>query len=235
MNCSINLGRVAGLLYLSLIPLGIFGILYVPQVLIVETDAFKTANNIAASEFIFRLSILSAFLVQIINIAVVLVLYKVLSPIHKTFAKLMVLFIFIGVPIAMLNELNHMAVLLLLDTTFVDATEVLSNTQTSTLILFFLNLHESGIYIASVFWGLWLFPMAYLVYRSNYIPKIIGILLFIASFGYVIDTVIFFLFPSIDLVLSEYTFIGEVVFPLWLLIKGSKSKDEVLALIHNSH
>jgi len=233
MNCNINLGRVAGLLYLSLIPLGIFGILYIPQVLIVEADALKTASNIAGSEFIFRLSILSAFLVQIINIAVVLVLYKVLNPIHKTYAKLMVLFIFIGVPIAMLNELNHMAVLLLLDTTFVDVTEVLSNTQSSTLILFFLNLHESGIYIAGVFWGLWLFPMAYLVYHSHYIPKIIGILLFIASFGYVIDTVIFFLFPSIDLVLSEYTFIGEVVFPLWLLIKGSKSKEETLAIIQD--
>jgi len=233
MNCNINLGRVAGLLYLSLIPLGVFGILYVPQVLIVETDAFKTANNIAASEFIFRLSILSAFLVQIINIAVVLVLYKVLSPIHKTFAKLMVLFIFIGIPIAMLNELNHMAVLLLLDTTFIDATEVFINIQTSTWILFFLKLHESGIHIAGVFWGLWLFPMGYLVYRSVYIPKIIGILLIIASFGYVIDTVIFFLNPSIDLVLSEYTFIGEIVFPLWLLIKGSKSKEETLTILHD--
>jgi len=222
MNCTINPGRVAGLLYLSLIPLGIFGILYIPQALIVEGDALKTALNITQNEFMFRLSILSAFLVQIINIAVVLVLYKILHPIHKTMAQLMVIFIFIAVPIAMLNELNHMAVILLLDTTLI---EVFENIQTSTLILFFLNLHEAGIYIAGLFWGLWLFPMGYLVYRSIYIPKIIGILLIIASFGYVIDTVFFFLYPRLDLVLSEYTFIGEVVFPLWLLVKGSRSQE----------
>jgi len=148
MKCSINTGRLAGLLYLSLIPLGIFGILYVPQALIVDGDALKTVSNIVMSEFIFRLSIISAFFVQIINIAVVLVLYKVLSPIHKTFAKLMVIFIFLGIPIAMLNELNHIAVLLLLDNTFASSFQTI---ESSTLVLFFLNLHESGIHIAGIF------------------------------------------------------------------------------------
>ena len=76
--------------------------------------------------------------------------------------------------------------------------------------------------------------MGYLVYRSVYIPKIIGVLLIIASFGYVSDTLIFFAYPSLDLVLSEYTFIGEVVYPLWLLIKGCKSKEETISLIHKA-
>ena len=146
MNCRLNPGRVAGLLYLSLIPLGIFGILYVPQALIVNGDALKTASNIGMSEFIFRLSIVSALLIQIINIAVVLVLYKILNPIHKTLARLMVIFILLGVPIAMLNELNHMAVLLLLDSSII-------TTSAATLILFFLNLHEAGIHIVGIFWG----------------------------------------------------------------------------------
>jgi len=177
---------------------------------------------------------ISAFLVQIINIAVVLVLYKILIPIHKPFAQLMVVFIFMGVPIAMLNELNHMAVLLLLDTTVIEGTKVLINIQNASSILFFLNLHEAGIFIAGIFWGLWLFPMGYLVYHSGYIPKIIGILLMIGSVGYIVDTAIFFLYPSIDLVLSEYTFIGEVVFPLWLLIKGSRSNEDTTELLDKS-
>lgn len=202
--------RITGFLYLLLIPLGVFGIVYVPSVLVVPGDIATTISNIMANEFLFRLSIVSALLTQLVNLFVVLFLYKLLRPVSKSIARLMVMFIVLAVPIAMLNELNQAAVLILLH----------GADQSQALVSLFLNLHEYGIQIAGIFWGLWLLPMGYLVYKSNYIPKIIGILLTIGGFGYLADSFIFFLFPNFSVVFSEFTFIGEVMMVFWLLIKG---------------
>lgn len=210
--------RIAGFFYLLLIPLGIFGILYVPNTLRVSGDVVATASNILANELLFRLSIVSALLVPIVNLFVVLFLYKLLKPVNKNYAVLMVIFTLVAAPIAMLNELNHVAVLLLLKGP--EYLKVFTTNQLHALVPVLLDLREHGIHIAGIFWGLWLLPMGYLVYKSNYIPKIIGVLLIIGCLGYLIDFVIFFVFPNVDVVISEYTFLGEILMVLWLLIKG---------------
>ena len=202
--------RIAGGLYLLLLPLGILGLIYVPTTLFVPGDAAATAVNIMANESLFRLSIVSALLVQIVNIFVVLFLYKLLNPVNKNMALLMVLFILLGAPIAMLSEVNQAAALII-----VNSTNPLPN-----LMALFLELHEVGIQIASIFWGLWLFPMGYLVFKSNYIPKIIGILLMIGCFGYLFDSFMFLLVPDFGITVAQFTFIGELLLPLWLVIKG---------------
>ncbi len=202
--------RIAGFLYLLLGPLGVLGLVYVASAIIVPDDIGATINNIIANQSIFRLSIVSALLTQVVNVFVVVYLYRVLKPVNKGLAQLMVIFIFLGAPIAMFSEVNRMAVLLLLD----------SAEQSQSLIALFLDLHETGITIASIFWGLWLFPMGYLVFKSNYIPKIIGVLLLIGGVGYLFDFTTFFLFPSFGMTVSEVTFIGELILPLWLLIKS---------------
>jgi len=210
--------RVAGFLYLIMFPLGIFGMFYVPSILIVPGDAATTANNIMASESLFRLSIVSALMVQIVNIFLVLVLYKLLKPVNKNHALLMVIFILVGAPIAMLNELNRFVALLLLSGA--DYLTVFTADQLQALVPLFLDLHEHGINnIAGIFWGLWLFPMGYLVFKSGFLPRILGILLMIGCFGYLIDSFAIFLFPSFKEI-ALFTFWGEVLFPLWLLIKG---------------
>ena len=210
--------RVAGFLYLLLFPLGIFGILYVPSNLIVPGDAATTANNIMASESLFRLSILSALFVQITQILLVIVLYKLLKPVNKNHALLMVIFALIAVPIAMLNELNNIVALLLLRGT--DNLTVFGADQLHAQVMLFLDLHEHGIFIAQIFWGLWLFPMGYLVFKSGFLPRILGILLMIGCFGYLIDSFTFLIFPNFDATISMFTFWGELLLPLWLLIKG---------------
>ena len=210
--------RVAGFLYLLMIPLGIFGILYVPSALIVSGDAAATANNIMASESLFRLSIVSALMVQINQILLVLVLYKLLKPVNIIHASLMVVFALVAVPIAMLNEFNQFAALLLLSGA--DYLTSFGADQLHAQVMFFLDLHEQGIFIAQLFWGLWLFPMGYLIFKSDFLPKFIGVLLMIGCFGYLIDSFIFFLLPTIDVTLSSFTFWGELLLPLWLLIKG---------------
>jgi hypothetical protein len=210
--------RVAGFLYLLLLPLGIFGILYVPATLIVPGDAAATATKVMASEALFRFSIVTALLVQIVNIFVVLFLYKLLRPVNKDMALLMAVFILLGAPIAMLSELSHVAVLVLLSGT--EALTVFTADQLQALAAFFLDLHKYGVGIASIFWGLWLFPMGYLVFKSGFLPRIIGILLMIGCFGYLIDFCVMVLLPNLEVTVSQFTFIGELLLPLWLLIKG---------------
>jgi hypothetical protein len=210
-----KIARLAGILYLSLVPLGVFGILYVPSSLIVTDDITTTIINIIENETLFRWSIISALVVQIINIILALLLFKVFKHTNKAMAALMVIFSLLAVPIAFLNEVNNLAVLQLLD----------QSSESQHLVSLFLNLHHQGIIIAQVFWGLWLFPLGYLVYQSGYIPKFIGILLIIGCIGYVIDSFTLILLPQFKITFSEFTFLGEVIFPLWLLIKGIKKQQ----------
>ncbi len=210
--------RLAGILYLLMAPLGIFGILYIPSTLFVPGDMAATASNILENQLLFRLSIVSAIVVQLVNIWVAILLYKLLKPVNQTHASLMVIFLLLGVPIAYLNELTYFAVLLL-----VNGGGPLASFTTDQMLAhmsLFLDLHKHGIMIAQVFWGLWLFPMGYLIFRSGYLPRILGILLMIGCFGYVIDSFIFFVNPDFGVTFSEFTFLGEILMPLWLVIKG---------------
>ena len=208
--------RLAGILYLSLIPLGVFGIIYVPSSLIVPENITTTISNIIENETLFRWSIISALVVQLVNIILVLLLFKVFKDTNKAMAALMVIFSLLAVPIAFLNEINNLAVLHLLD----------QSSESQQLISVFLNLHQQGIIIAQVFWGLWLFPLGYLVYQSGYMPKFIGILLIIGCVGYVVDSFTLILLPQFKITFSEFTFLGEVIFPLWLLIKGIEKQHK---------
>lgn len=210
--------RVAGFLYLLLIPFSGFGILYVPSQLVVPGDAATTASNIIASEGLFRSAIVSNLVGQTIFILLVLVLYKLLKSVNKNLALLMVVFVLISVPIAFINEINHFAVLILLSGA--DYLTALEADQVHAQVMFFLDLHQHGILVAQIFWGLWLLPLGYLVFRSGFLPKILGLLLMIGGFGYLFDVLTFSLFPDFDITISQFTFVGEVLLPLWLLFKG---------------
>ncbi len=184
MNPIQKTARITGFLYLLLVPLGIFGIIYIPSILIVPGDIAATVSRIMANGLLFRLSIVSALLVQLVNIFVVVLLYKLLKPVNKNQAVLMVIFLLLGVPIAFINELTHVAVLLLLSGSDYLAifTAIFTVEQVHALVALLLELHGSGIFIAQIFWGLWLFPMGYLVFKSGFLPRIIGIFLMIWMF-----------------------------------------------------
>jgi hypothetical protein len=214
--------RVAGLLYLCLVPLGFFT-LYVQSALVVPGDATTTAGNIVASELLFRLGIVSALLVQVVNIFVVLALYKLLKPVHTNMARLMVIFLLLGVPIAMLNELNQFAVLQLLHGA--NYLTAFTAEQSQAMVPFFLDLHQLGISIAGIFWGLWLLPMGYLVFKSGFLPRFLGVLLVVGCFGYLVDSFAAFLLPDAGVNIALLTFWGEVLLPLWLVIKGINTEQ----------
>ena len=130
----------------------------------------------------------------------------------------MVILFLVSVPIAMLNELNQFAVPLLLSGA--DYLTVFTAAQLHTLVPLFRDLHEIGIHIAYIFWGLWLFPLGYLVYKSGFLPKIVGVLLMISCFGYLIDFITFFLFTDFGFAVNLVTGWAELLLCLWLLIKG---------------
>lgn len=212
--------RIAGLLYLLQIPLGVFGIVYVPQQLISKGNIDMTISNITQNEFLFRLSIVSAILCAFVTIGTAVFIAKTLTPVNNKYAKWIVIFTLIVAPITLVNELNNVAILHVAQ----NYERSVSNEEAKTLINLFLNLHEAGIKIIDIFFGLWLLPMGYLVIKSKYIPQIIGYFLLLTCTGYLIDFTTFFLFPTVKIVVSEYVWLGEVMMVLWLLIKGINTK-----------
>ena len=207
--------RLAGLLYLLVIPLGIFGGLYVSSQLIVPGDAAATAENLLASESLYRLGIVSDLLASVDMVLVVLVLYTLLKPIHRTMSLLMVNFVLIGAAIAILNQLNQFAALQLLQA---DDLRAFTPEQLQALAVMFLRLHSRRSTIAFIFWGLWLFPLGFLVFKSGFLPRFLGILLMIACFGYVINSFATLLGYPVNV--GMLAALGEVLLILWLLIKG---------------
>lgn len=210
--------RTAGLLYLSLVPLAVFGFPYGPSGIFVPGDAAATANNVIAYGSQLRLSIVVNLLGAVVNTLVVLALYRLLKPAGRNMASLMVVFLLLSVPIGMLNELNHVAVLVLLGGAGYLAP--FTPSQLQALVPLFHDLHRYGLGIAGVFWGLWLFPMGYLVFKSGFLPRFLGVLLMIGCLGWVTESVAAILLPNFGARIAMFTGLGEVVFPLWLLVKG---------------
>jgi hypothetical protein len=209
------LARAAGFLYLLVVPLGIFGML-VSSRLIVPGNAAATASNIMASESLFRLSIVSDLLASLTMLVVSLVLYRLLEPVDHNMAMAMVILALVGTSIAMLNKLNHLAALQLLSGS--GYLTVFTTEELQALAYLFLRLHSSGGDIAFIFWGLWLFPLGYLVFKSGFLPRILGILLMIACLSYVISSFSAFLGYTVNI--GIFAAMGEILFILWLLIKG---------------
>ncbi len=209
--------RLAGLLYLIpwvlLVPANLFC-----MSLIEPDDAATTANNILASESLFRLTVVNDLIVQAVFVVLVFLLYKLLKPVNKNHALLMLILFLVSVPITMLNELNQFAALLLLKGG--DSLSIFGTDQLQALLPLFRDLHEHGMMIAYLFWGLWLLPLGYLVYKSGFIPKILGVLVMVGCFGYLIDFLTFFLFPNFATTINLYTGYGELFLCLWLLFKG---------------
>jgi hypothetical protein len=225
MNSIMNPVRFAGLLYVLTSIVGFFAMGYVPGKLIVHGNAAATASNIAASEMLFRLGIAGSLIGQAAFIFVALALYDLLKGVNQRHATLMVLLIVVSVPIAFLNEVNSIAALVLVQGA--DFLSIFEKPQRDALAMLFLNLHHYGIVIAEIFWGLWLFPLGLLVYRSRFLPRFLGVWLVIAGFAWVILSLTGVLSPQYqDKVntFSQPAMIGEIVFMFWLLIKGATPK-----------
>lgn len=177
MHPTVKTARVAGLLYLLMGLPAAFSLIYVPRTLIVHGDAAATATNILAHEMLFRIGIVCELVNAAGFIFVVRALYRLLNEVNKTQASLMVTLFLISVPISFLNVLNEIAALTLMHGA--GFLSVFERPQRDALAMLFLGLHDHGIGVAAIFWGLWLFPFGILVMRSGFFPRILGLLLII--------------------------------------------------------
>ena len=225
MSFTKNPGRFAGLLYLLASIPGVFALIYVPSKLIVHGNATATAHNIAASETLFRLGIAADLIGQALFIFVALALYDLLKGVNQRHALLMLTLILVAIPIAFLNELNAIAALVLVRGA--DFLSLFDKPQRDALAMLFLNLHGHGFDVAGIFWGLWLFPLGLLVYRSGFLPRILGVVLMVNCFAYPVNSFTSLVLPQYEAIVSRWMSplqFGELVFMLWLLIMGAKPK-----------
>jgi hypothetical protein len=173
-----------------------------------------------ASEGLFRLGVASDSIVFLIEIVLTVLLYVLLKPVNKTLSLIAAFSRLAMTVIQGMNLLNHFIVLLLLSGA--GYLTIFAPDQLQALVMLFLNAHESVVLIWGLFFGLHLLVFGYLVYKSGYLPKFLGILLLIVAFCYLIQDFGNMLFPQYK---ALFTSIGslaflEIVFPLWLLIKG---------------
>ena len=225
MNSTKKTARIAGLFYLVNGVTGFFGIIYVPGRLIVSGNPAATANNIVASERLFRLGIVSELICAVEFIFLLWVLYRLLSGVSKTHAALMVILGLAFVPVMCVNVLNEIAALMLLRGA--DFLSVFDQLQREALAMLFLELHRYGYIVGGIF-GPWLFFLGILVFKSGFLPRILGILLIAACFGYLADSFTPLLLPGYANIVGRFANIpltlGEPAMILWLLIRGAKDQ-----------
>jgi hypothetical protein len=219
--------RVAGMLYIVMDVFLIFSGLYVDPKLYVSGDAVATVSNILASEWLFRLGFVSNLVGLILQLLLVHALYELFKSVDKGQANLMVILIVAGVSVAFLNTLFQYAPILLLSGA--GHLSAFNPAQLQTLAMVFIDLYKHGTMIAEIFWGLWLIPLGLLVYRSRFVPKVLGVLLIIGCFGHLVSFLSFFLFPGYSANLTpigDTVMLGELPIFLWLLIKGVKDQQQ---------
>jgi len=227
MTSNKKTARIAGLLYLGVVITGIFSLLYVPGKLIVWKNTTLTYQNIASSDSLFRVWIVSGLLCYTFFLFLPLVLYKLLKPIDENHAKLMVLLAVLSVPVFFLNVQNLFTVHSLVSG--ISNQFGFSAEQTQTQVMLYLKQYDSGLTIVHIFSGLWLLPFGYLVFKSGFLPKVLGILLMMGCFGYLINFLGDTLVPNYSKMgIASYiqmpASIGEIGTCLWLLIMGAKKK-----------
>jgi len=214
----------AGFLYLLLGLSAPVGLLYVPGKLFVSGNAAATADNIRAAEGLLRLGIASELFHQVIVIFLVMALYRLFETVNRNQARLLVVLgALVSVPIMFTNVINEIAALVL-----VNGPAFLADfepRQLDALAYLFLRLHGQGITVASIFWGLWLFPFGLLVVRCGFIPRVFGVLLFIAGLAYLAVAFATLVTPDYAPRVSRIAApleMAEVPIILWLLIWGAR-------------
>lgn len=212
--------RLAGLLFFIWIVSGFYDMFFVSPKIFVAGDTSASAQNILKYEILFRTGIFSGLVTSTIWILLVLVFYQLFKPVNERYANLLVASVMVQVPVAFIKGGFSIATLMILKGEVLTSFEPL---QRQDLAMLFLNINDYSVLALELFWGLWLFPLAILVYQSDFIPRFLGIWLIINGMVYVLLSFTSIVLPEYKE--SVFTFgmpamFGELVLMLWLLIKG---------------
>ncbi|MBI3004584.1 MAG: DUF4386 domain-containing protein [Ignavibacteriales bacterium] len=214
--------RLAGLLYLIWIITGLFAIFYVPSQINTAGDAVTAAQDILSREFLFRTSIVNDLISSTLWVFMVLVFYRMFKHVDEFQAKLLVAFVIVQIPTAFFMEAFNITSLMILKGEILRTFDL---TQRQDLAMLFLRVNDYGTLTLVIFWGLWLFPLAILVYRSRFLPRFLGVWLIINGSALLVLSFTGLLLPQYKDMVSKIALpaeLGEVAFMLWLLIKGAK-------------
>lgn len=224
MKTSKGLARTAGFLYLAVAILGGFahivrGMVYVPD------HAAVTTRNVVTNASLVRLSFVADLVQATLFLVVVLTLYRLMQHVDVNIARAMVLFAGVAAGIICLNMVHQLGALLV-------ATEpayasMLGADGSDTLVLLLLDLQNAGYLVAQIFFGLWLYPLGLLVYRSGMFPRPLGVVLMLGTIAYLLDVVLQFLAPgladAINPLIVLLVIISEFSMIAYLLIQGVRT------------
>ena len=223
MNPTQKSARIAGLLYLFITVTGVFSLMYVPKKLFVRDDAAATASNILAHEMLFRIDVVNSTFSVIGFLFLALALYRLFRDVDQRQATVMVILVLVQIPISFVTEMIQLGALLLVRGG--GYLSVFDKAQRNAFAMLFLKMNEQGTYVTEIFWGLWLFPLAVLVYRSRFLPRFLAVWLGINGMAYVVLSVANLLAPQyadLGFKIAFPAMLGELAFTLWLLIMGAK-------------
>lgn len=218
-----NAALIAGLTLLGLAIVAPFAELYALPKLIVSFKATETAQNIIANKPLFVAAILAYLLAFILDLILTWALYIFLKPVNEDLSLLTAWFRLVYTILSLVALNNLITGFRLLTTP--EYLTIFQPEQLNAHAMIFFKAFRNHWYFGLVFFALHLFLLGYLVIKSDYIPKIIGILLIITGAGYLLNTLKPYLFPSLNTDFAHYTFFGELIFMGWLLIKGSRLKE----------
>lgn len=212
-----RLARWTGILYLLVVGCGIVSEILVRNIVFIPGDLAASVEQITIYGFIFRLGYIVLLVRLIFLTLLVLAVYKLFGPVNRDVAVVMVTFVLISNAVSMVSLLFQFAAPLVL--TNGDYSTLFTTDQWLAQVQFFIDMQVQGDKAAQIF-SLWVILLGFLMYKSGYVPKLIGILSMVAGVGYMADFLVFFLLPQLDVQIAGFAFLAEAVFPFWLLIKG---------------
>jgi hypothetical protein len=224
MNSLKRTARIAAILILAIVVVGPIGLM-LPSSLIVPGDAAATADSVSASESTFRIGVAAQGVLILLEIALPIVLYVLLGPVNKTLSLIAASARLAMATVQGINVFNHLAALLLLNGG--ESMTAFASDQVQALVLFFLNLHSQAELVWGLFFGLHLLVLGYLVYKADYLPGYLGVVLIVASACYLVSGFGKILLPQLEdiWVWIGYLSIIEIAFPIWLLFRGVKDRQ----------
>ncbi len=217
--------KLAGLFYLLHIVTIIYGVIFVSSRLgISGTD--EMANNIVANEFLFRTGVITRLVSLIPTLLLALALYRLFKNVNIRQAKFMFAILLISIPFQFIAEVFNITSLMIAKGELLKSTNPQLRHDFTVL---FVNIYNNVVSISQMFWGLWLFPFALLIYKSKLIPRPFGVLLFMGGMGYLFDYLTFLFFPfyrSVTVIALLLGFVSEISIMLWLIFNGVKIQPE---------
>ena len=232
MNSPKRLARIAGLLYLLVAVFGGFALGYLYPRIYVAGDAAKTAGNLIANSGLVRLGVVADLFQATVVVFVAITLYQLLKHVNTTVVGTMVVLAAIGVGINCLTAVFEFEGLRVATGAVNLAASGAAGSNALALLL--IDTQHYGVFAQQIFYGLWLAPMGYLVYKSKgMFPKWLGVLLLVGAGCYLVDLLWVFLLPDFGTAIHDFIIIpptiAEVSMVLYLLIIGVKTvkpKDE---------